>query len=561
MESPNLTKILVIGIDGASIHLIDAWKDELPNLGRLIKKGVHGVLKSTIPPITCPAWNCFMTGKNPGKIGIFDFQRVQFDVRADAQIVDSTSQDASSLWEILSDNKKKVGIVNVPMTYPPTEVNGFMITGFSTPLSSKDYTYPKKLRLELEEKFGDYEVDHDIIFPEYMLTGNEGFLKEVYRLEEKKIEVTKYLMKNYDWDFFMAAFTILDRIQHNFWHYMDIDHPKYNKKAAKRYKNAIKKGYLKVDSILGELLELTDENTIVITMSDHGFGAHYGAFFANVWLNNQGLLKESMKPTYRIKNYISQYISPKNKLIRLLSRTHILEILAKERLNQKREWLKNILSMHKADDPFLKSRAYLGIDWKKTRAYCWGYGRIFVNLKGRESEGIVSPGLEYERVRNTIINKLKQIRHPITHQKIPIMIFKKEELYWGDHLDKAPDIVFIMDNFKYTQRIELGRNDLWKIPVLRTGEHRIEGFWTISGKNTKRNKILNAEIIDIAPTILYLFDIPIPEDMDGKVLREALTIKKEMKYSKPLTRVVKSFDYSKEEEEEIKQRLTNLGYF
>jgi predicted AlkP superfamily phosphohydrolase/phosphomutase len=537
------------------------WKDELPNLRKFMKDGVYGILESTIPPITCPAWNCFMTGKNPGKIGVFDFQQVQFNVRAAAKIVDSTSQEGSSLWEILSNYNKKIGVVNVPMTYPPTIINGFMVSGFSTPLSSRDYTYPPELLLELEKEFGKYEVDHDIVFPEYKITGQEGFLEEVYNLEEKKLEVTKYLMKTHEWDFFIAVFMMLDRIQHNFWHYMDKNHPKYNKEHAKNYKNVIKNGYLKLDAIIGELLELIDEDTIVIIMSDHGFGTHYGSFFSNVWLETHGLLRESVQPTHKIKNFLSKHISPSNKMIKLLSKTHLIEKLAKERLNQKRDWLKNILSMHKADDPFLKSRAYLGIDWSKTKAYCWGYGRIFINLKGRESEGIIKPGPEYERVREIIINKLKQIKHPITHQRIPIRIYRKEDLYWGKHSDNAPDIIFIMDDFRYTQKIELGRKKLWEIPVLRTGEHRIEGLWMISGSNVQKSKKLNAKIIDLAPTILHLLNVPIPVDMDGRVLEEALSIRREISYSKPFTKVIKSFEYSKEEEEEIKQRLAHLGYF
>jgi len=297
------------------------WKDELPNLRKFMKDGVYGILESTIPPITCPAWNCFMTGKNPGKIGVFDFQQVQFNVRAAAKIVDSTSQEGSSLWEILSNYNKKIGVVNVPMTYPPTIINGFMVSGFSTPLSSRDYTYPPELLLELEKEFGKYEVDHDIVFPEYKITGQEGFLEEVYYLEEKKLEVTKYLMKTYEWDFFIAVFMMLDRIQHNFWHYMDKNHPKYNKEHAKNYKNVIKNGYLKLDAIIGELLELINEDTIVIIMSDHGFGTHYGSFFSNVWLETHGLLRESVQPIHKIKNFLSKHISPSNMLLFLTNQS------------------------------------------------------------------------------------------------------------------------------------------------------------------------------------------------------------------------------------------------
>ncbi|MCK4831862.1 MAG: alkaline phosphatase family protein, partial [Anaerolineales bacterium] len=137
-------RILVLGVDGATFDLIEPWAAAgyLPNFARLMAGGVHGELESTLPPVTSPAWPSFMTGCNPGKHGVFDFIRPQGDGFG---LVNSTSIRQPTIWQILSDAGLKVGVMNVPVTFPAQPVNGFMITGLLSPARGGDVCYPADL--------------------------------------------------------------------------------------------------------------------------------------------------------------------------------------------------------------------------------------------------------------------------------------------------------------------------------------------------------------------------------------------------------------------------------
>lgn len=555
-------KLLIIGLDGATPSLINRWIDELPHFKEIKKNGIFGSLRSTIPPFSCPAWNCFMTGKNPGKIGIFDFQvgLSQFDVTSYPLIVNLTYQDSLTFWDILSKASLKVGIINVPLTYPPTEINGFMVSGFLTPPYALDYTYPEWLREEIENFIPDYEPTEfvEMTSPELMKRGEEGFLEENLRCIENTFRITDYLIQNKEWDVFVAVFTPLDRIQHYFWHHMDEEHPKYNSGKAKKYGNVLKEFYKKLDEIIGELQKRLDEKTNIIVMSDHGFGPAYGYFYLNNFLREMGFL-EVKKPGI-IEVIFGSLFKGGKKLLKTAAKLGLLELpFIKEAILGEKSWIRRIAPKNiKLEHPYMRSRSFLDVDWHKTRAYAFGNNKIFVNLEGRESKGIIKEGKEYEDLVKEIKDDLYMVKNPLTGKPIFTKIYKKNEIYKGGYTKVAPDLIVMGKEISF--KMGTGKGEIFEFPGLQSGDHRLEGLIMMRGPDIKKGKKISAEIIDIAPTILYMNNVAIPTDIDGKVLKEALNIEYKIEYQKPIPKEKELLEYSEEESKELQKRLKGLGY-
>ncbi|MHA2336504.1 MAG: alkaline phosphatase family protein [Candidatus Hodarchaeales archaeon] len=553
-QNKTKTKVLVIGLDGASPNLIESWKDELPNLKSIMESGVWGKLESTIPPATCPAWNCFMTGKNPGKIGVYDFVE-QFDMSTGPKVTDYTKQDGRAVWEFLGDSNKKVCVVNVPMTYPPIRVNGLLVSGMISTSKLGVYTYPEHLAKELDDVAEGYEIAPDVVAPKYMKGSEEGFLKELYRVTDKRLKITNHLITKYNWDFFMVVFVALDLIQHFFWHHMDENHPAYNPEKSKIFKDAIKNCYKKMDSMIGELVSLLDENTTIMIMSDHGFGPFHGYFLTNSWLEQEGFLKRGNGES-GFKNFLVTHNLTGKKIKEFLLKTGMYTYFKK---------IKNLLpaALHELvpheDNPLFRN-----INWAETQAYGLGnFGLIYINREGRESKGTVKQQ-EYRKLRENIIKRLLELKHPTTGKNIVTKIYKSEEIYSGKYVDKSPDIIIFLDEGRYNQGEWLLGSKIWLDTLSAeagiTGCHRIDGIWMMKGPNVRSNIRIDSNIVDLAPTILHVYNLQIPEDMDGKVVKEAFILEKEIEYQKEVEEKKKSYVYSKEEEEAIKERLRGLGY-
>lgn len=513
-------RVLVIGLDGATPELLFPWAKggHLPNLAKLIESGVSGKLRSTMPPITAAAWVSFMTGKNPGKHGVVDFVQKRaesYDIKTfdrseiekksgiDLSLANAAAIGSKKIWDILGEYSRKVGVMHVPITYPPTKVNGFMITGLGTPGQHSNFTYPDSLREIILNK------GYKIHITELDVEGGEDVaLQDMYNTETKRCEIAIDLMKEYnDWDFFCVIFEATDFVQHFFWKHMDSRHHSYNPEKSKKYENAILNCYRLLDEMIGKILSNIDNNTYIIIISDHGGGPLNKLFYINKWLMNLDLLK--------LKNQDRQRTSPRISVDKEKIRESMIRLGLKNILKRIPKTIKNKIP----DGTYTIS----DFDWSQTKAYSFGgWGFIYINLIKRELEGIVSME-EYDELRDYIINELYKLKDPDTGESIVQNVFKKENLYGGQPSDQLPDLIVEMDeSIDCKHSIMKGYSVLLPSYTDKSGNHRKEGIFIMSGKNIRANvELINTKIIDIAPTVLYTMGVPVPSDMDGHVIENA----------------------------------------
>lgn len=549
-------KVMIVGLDGATFDLIRPWvaQGELPTFERLMREGAWGEMEAELPPATLPNWPSFATGKNAGKHGMIFWLRHRRDTN-DLTVVNSEAMQSKTLWELLGEVGKRVAVVNVPGTYPPKPVNGVMITGMLTPPSAEVYTYPKALREELETEVGGYQI-----FPEevYATGREERFLASLKETAERRFEAVKYLLGREAWDLFIVVFNCTDLVQHTFWHCLCPEHPQHDPPSAEGYGKAILGIYRQMDGILNYLVDQADEMTTLVVMSDHGAGPVHKEGHINNWLLQEGLLCLKPSTLSQIKYVMFRSgFTPQN-IYRLGQRLGLIG--HRRRVDPQRQpkgLLRRVFLSHQ------------DVDWANTKAFALGgSGRVYINLQGKWPEGPVAPGSEYEDLRDQVIAGLRRLTLPGSDRPYVARAHKKEDLYHGEALDAMPDIVFEPADYNYHDYgdFEFFSNRLFDDPMGVSGRHRRNGILLFFGSQIRGGKQPSgARIFDIAPTILHLMGQPVPTDMDGRVLGEALSEdfmrQNPVRSGKPSGHQdSRETSWSAEDEEAVKERLRGLGY-
>lgn len=553
-------KTVVIGLDGAPYPLIKQWaaSGDMPNVARLIERGAFGILNSTIPVHSPTAWASFITGLNPGQHGVYDFVRRE-PGSYELKVVRADQIPGASIWKLLSDHGRDVGVMNVPMTYPPEPVNGFLLSGLGTP-DYTVYSYPPEMTEELNAQ--GYRVNKKFFF---VAERQDEWLDDIHAITEIRGQTAVRLMRERPWDFFMVVFRNSDEICHFYWHHMDTSHPAHDPGAPAHYKTAIRDLYHNIDRWVGDIVAAAGADANIFIMSDHGAGPLYRDVFLNEWLIEQGWLvlkddaaREGWFNTARKLGVTRENIS--NTLTRL--NLHRVEVLIKRALGDR------IRVLPRDDRPEFVN----AIDWSRTRAYSFGYyGQVFINLHGREPNGIVPPA-EYDTLRDEIARRMADMVDPADGKPVVDRVYRREELYHGRHLDEAPDLLAIMRDFTYMTRkgyeFAAQRGVLFREPYTgETGSHRLEGTLVAAGPDIAAVPAYRpTDIQDLAPTLLHLQGCPIPGYMDGRLL-EDLFIPEFMQNHPPQIenreiewRTDGAGGWSAEAEAEITERLKNLGY-
>ncbi len=417
-----LSRLLIIGLDCAEPSIIFQHLDRLPHLASLCRTGAYGRLQSVVPPITCPAWMCMFTGKDPGQLGVYGFRnRSRYDYTS-LELATSRSFRVPALWDWVGEAGGRSILIGVTPTYPPRPIVGELVSDFMTPGRHATYTFPAVLRDEVERVAPNYQFD----VTDFRTEDKSWLLHAIHRMTRERYKLARHLMTTRDWNLFVVVEIGLDRLQHGFWRYHDPAHRLHQPWPGGG--DPVLDYYRLLDEEVGALLDVAGTGTLVLVVSDHGARRMEGGVCINEWLVREGYLALEHRPSMVT--------------------------------------------------PFSKVQ----VDWRRTVA--WGIGgycgRIFLNVAGREPQGTIARG-DYERVREDLKQRLLAMRGP-DGRPLGNLVYRPEELY-AEVNNVAPDLIVLFGALGWRSLGSLGQPDLFAFEN-DTGpddaNHAQEGVWILS---------------------------------------------------------------------------------
>jgi len=564
-------KVLVFGVDGADLRVVEPLvaAGELPNFAGLLRRGSFARMETVLPPNSAPAWVSMATGKNPGKHGVYHFTRL--GKRTGPHFLTSAASVKSAcLWHIVSDAGLRVGVINVPLTYPPSEVNGFFISGLDAPWTSSASSHPKDLMAEIRSKVGNYRHEADLadLWAIETTAQRRRFLAAIEQTERIRKDALLHLMKTRPWDLLFVVFTGVDRVQHRCWKFYDRTHLHHDPAESAEFARAVPDMYRLIDGFLGETLAATPPETAVLLVSDHGGGPAGCRYLdLNRWLAAQGYLRlrdsgarPQAGPVRR--PLVAAYLRGRH-LFRRFSSPGLRRLMRRAFA----PWHEKLT----ADSMFAD------VDWPATRLYSdrnvEAVSTLWVNQAGREPFGIV-PESQAPELLSEVAARLRSLADPETGEPLAERVFSREELYNGPWSHLGPDLVvrWKCDALR-TQHCRSAQQtpDLWIGPVSReetsltsSGEHGRYGTFIAAGRDVAPvGRLRDVHITDVAPTALALLGLPVPADMDGRPVSEALetgvAAAVRGSQAEPGPQAA-ARDLTEAEQQAVAERLRNLGY-
>lgn len=461
-----MTRVLVIGLDALSPDLVERWRADLPNLQHLMQTGIYGPLQSITQPITPAAWTAMISGRDPGHFGFTDFTYRVGNSYTDFRLVHSRVIRVPTLYSLLSEAKRRVLAVGVPISYPPIEIpGGVSVSCFMAPSLNKPIVYPADLQAQLlAQTTSPYILDASL--PEQTSEVNrDDLLWRIREMDRQRFDITRHLLDTPDWDLLFMVAMGTDRVGHYFMRYLDPAHGRYDDDP--RYRDAIHDHYCYCDRRLGELMQAAGPETVTMVVSDHGIQRLNGKFNLNDWLIANGYL------------HLDQPV----------------------------------------DAPTPLSKA--PVDWSRTRAWARGWGgQIYLNVQGREPYGCVAPQ-EVDGLLAELEASLQQVT-TADGQPLPVTTIRRRNIYSGAQAERCPDLFVQFDELRYLTSDQIGHARLIT-PIAELGaddgSHANAGFLAMAGPNIPAlGRFAALNILDVAPTVLDLLSVPIPPDLDGRAI-------------------------------------------
>lgn len=501
-ELKNNRKVVVIGIDGASIEVIASLvrKGRLPTFQRLLNLGNWGNITSTVPPISPLAWCSLATGLNPGQHGVFDFISMSYhNGRQKSRINTSHVIKHRTFWDFASRAGKKVIIYNYPFTFPQYPVNGILISGFPCPLDSISI-YPAHQKKDLKRQGLEFTAEPMKVSRDYNLSEIRELIRESISITDQQTQLVNYLKKKNKWDLFVCANTTLDRTQHALWGYLHEN----NDQKSRILREELFKLYEAVDRFISKIISDLPDGTTTFIISDHGFEELDCYFGINNWLVQSGFL--------RIRRPIIKDGGAKSVLRKLMYKVPQLARLVK------------LLQIQPIESIFsrLSELATASIDFKNSLAWSdYPYG-IRINEKQFRTTS------ELERFKRALITRLLSLQENKNGTKVIAEVDTREVLFHGDFLQLAPHLVLTptsgFETRQWTKKniIEYVDKNSGRIPKTGThsSAHARKGIFIAYGTKTIEPGNTNPTVFEFAPLVLHALGLTPPHSIMDKRLLE-----------------------------------------
>jgi predicted AlkP superfamily phosphohydrolase/phosphomutase len=537
-----MNRLLVVGLDGGTEAVIGLPDANLPNITALRAVGAAGTLRSTVPPITAAAWPSMMTGWNPGRHGMYDFRTLGIErysrlwgaghsasFEDGRDFVTSRRWSGAAIWDRIDGTS---AILSVPMTFPVWEVDGLMVSGFPLPDYSRNHTHPPDLAgtmpplLDFADRIGKLS--------------DQELAERCLELIDRQCDLVMGWLREGEHEMVMVVFQSTDFAQHRLWKYLE--------REGDPLRVALLEMYRRIDAFVGEARALLGDDDTVAVVSDHGFGPHPHTFVrTDRLLADAGLLSASGTS----KGEAVTRALRRAPAVRRVLRTTLdrLPGAARERIAA-------------------QATGAAAVDWSRTTAYRIPLyppaEGVVINLRGRQEQGAVDEGDAYEHARDEVIAVLEGLRDPSTGARVVEWAQRREQVYAGDHVAEAPDVVAL---FRPGYKGGSGLGDLFEaVPAeildSYSGVHAIDGVFAIAGPGVRTGVDLGVrEIVDVAPTLLALLGVAVPDDVDGTVMREALRDEVAVRSSAAVARDEDDAPVLTDEESAtLEESLRSLGY-
>lgn len=526
-----MTDVIVLGLDGATWDVLDPLIEDghLPNIRALKEEGYAGDLESTYPPITAPAWLSMATGQNPGKTGVFYFLNRTNPDSFDFEPMGVNDFRGQSFWDVLDGQGVSSGIFNFPMLQPPYEIDGFMISGFGAD-ADEQLTAPASLRSELDEITGGYEVK--VPYADQRYAGRPSKLADdLHGLLDKQDAAMEHLLTEKSPDVFFGVVSVIDWAQHYFWRYQDATHVLHEP----GHDEVLTALFQRVDEVVGRVADVAaEEDATLLLVSDHGFGPVNGTFYVNEWLEREGFrVPIADSPLSKLRSTYFPYL--RRALEPIVGRIPLLRDVAA-----------------RAGRSF-RATPLESLDTEKSVAFAAKQGL---------TSGLIYMVSEDPVDRDAVVDAL---RETCSEQGLSVDVVFPDDLYHGPRLDCGPDVIFEIEGLEYAidPRYSTGEEVFEQRPPAsaRSGGHRHDGIYLVSGPNVKVETGPSRSLLDIAPTILALASSPIPEEMDGSPMTDAFSDPNATTNRAPLSTLRKDTDRTgRDDADAVRDRLEDLGY-
>jgi predicted AlkP superfamily phosphohydrolase/phosphomutase len=556
-------KVFVLGLDGADEAVLGPLRSSgaLPHLDRLAAGGARGPLLSSVPPTSPVAWASFVTGKDPGKHGIYDFLEFSHDPLG-GRVNTSRSVEGDTLWEMATRAGLRSVTAGIALTWPPRPGGGLQIGDFLSPPGARDLSTDPALLREMERAIGPYQPWCTAAYHRQ----NEGsVLARLRAFLEYHLAAIRFLLDRVPWDLFAYNLMAVDRLSHELWHVWDAEHPFRLGRPLAAEREAFVDFFRAIDAAVGEIRSRLPSDAVLLVLSDHGNGAVTRYLNLNLWLLREGYIVLRPGAVVRLKRWLFEHGKTPAWAYRRLARMGFADLVVGRLRGGQLGWLDGL-----ADRLFLSRR---DIDWTRTRAYAQGnYGQVYLNLRGRQPRGAVGPA-EADALAAEIRRGLLALRSPETGAPLVAAVRGADEVYRGPRRSLAPDLLVEMaDPSHHTVGLfDFTTHKLLMKAFSMSGDHRPEGVLYAGGPGIAAGSTPHgARLADLAPTILCLLGLPAPADLDGRVLEEILD-RSALPSHGPSVPAVAPVPASAgpgappaamdaEEEAEVRRRLQSLGY-